>query len=248
MNLYMKKNAWILVAIGFTAAIAALQLNRQKAPADIVCHTAGSTAPGMAVLVIGESWAAGGRLLPGMAETVRQRLGRGSVKVCTIGYSGRNASQLLDAVHEDLTQQRISELLGDHQLKNIVILAGVNDVVQHVGKASYVAGVQGMVDYWPGLKVEAVEIPRVIETGVPSGLASQAKRFVQRHVFDDGKHEVIETYRAALAQTNISTISYDPFIPSYLGNEGAYAPDGIHLTLEMYQSYGKYLGSRIKLD
>ena len=244
----MKKYALLFTAIGCSLAVVALQVSRQKASADIACHTVGTEAPRMAVLVIGESWAARGRLLPGMTEAIFERLDNGSVKVCTVGYSGRNTLEVLDAVHADFSSQRTGELLEGHELKNIVILAGVNDVVQHVGKESYTAGIQGLIDYWPGLTVEAVEIPWVIETGVSSGLPSQIKRFLQRHIFDEGKHEVIATYRLALAEKNISTIRYDAFIPSYTGNEHLYAPDGIHLTSETYRSYGKYLGSHINVN
>ncbi len=246
----MKKKFWLfaVMSCAIAGSVAVLQISQQKTTADIVCHTAGSKEPKVAVLVIGESWAAGGRLLPEMADAIYKRLESGSVKVCTAGYSGRNALQISNAVRSDLSNEKVSELVKEYELRNIVILAGINDIIQHTGKVSYVNGVKGIAEKWPNLKVEATEIPRVIETGVPSGIASQTKRFLQRHFFDDGKHEVIDTYRSALVDTNISIISYDNFIPSYLGNESSYAPDGIHLTLDMYHSYGKYLGSQIDLN
>src|SRR2546430_1889884 len=62
--------------------------------ADVMCHrTPGATERATRILIVGESWASKGKMLPNLPIAAAK--GLGPVIACSVGFSGRNTSEIL---------------------------------------------------------------------------------------------------------------------------------------------------------
>lgn len=183
------------------------------------------------MLVIGDSWASKGRLDAGGAQAIGGRF-------CSLGFSGRTAHEIAANLRA-LPQDRLA-IVG--RPKTVLLLVGVNDVVQHIGPARYAAGVRELTEAADqfGDDIRVVEIPWT-NPGVPAkSVPSWGKRLLNRYVNDGGRKDVTAEYRRAVP----AEIGYDDFIPSYAGYEDRYK-DGLHLTTAEFGRLGRYLGQAI---
>lgn len=216
--------------------------------ASIACADGGFSGPvTQTVLVWGESWAARGRLLPHLPRTLAARV-PGRVRVCQVGYSGLNTHLQLERLRRDWSADKLERVLGSAPTA-VLVLTGVNDVVQHVGAASYADDVRALAGALGTLApVHVVELP-MVNTSPPAGIAQRTKRFVQRWMNDGGRDDVVPAYRAALAAgpRAFSVVDYDAFSRGPAVDRGLYERDGIHLTLAGFGAYGAYLGRMMPL-
>jgi hypothetical protein len=111
------------------------------------------------VLVYGESWAAGGRLVPEMSRRLAARTGN-AVRVCTLGYSGQNKAKLLQ--HDAVA------------MSSVVILNGVNSQVQHIGPRTYADQTLQLMHKFPGARVH-VMAPPIVRTDPPLPVTVKAR-------------------------------------------------------------------------
>jgi len=203
------------------------------------------------ILIVGESWATGGRFFPELQETVSKRLGGRGVEACAIGFSGRSSKLLY---HELLQKFPIETLYGRWDEKKpdtVVLMTGVNDAIQHVGASAYVEYTKKLTEYFSRVDdVELIAIPRVDEKRFkPPNLFSALKRNILMCVYDDCQFHANDVYRMALYRDHpeLRVIEFDDFIPRYDGHEACYTADGVHLTEECLHKYGVFVGEALTL-
>lgn len=194
------------------------------------------------VLVLGESWAAGDRLLPELSDALS------SVepsRVCTMGYSGRTAAEILAEFSTEDGLGQASEALGG-RADRLLVISGVNDTLQHVGAENYASNVAAIVEFVGAPNAYVVEVPWVSERA-SSNILRNIKRGLSRYLNDGGSEDVTQAYRDAVAasEANFMIIDYDAFMPEF--DASSFQPDGIHLTPEGFKSYGAYLGRAMAL-
>lgn len=211
-----------------------------KPSAKITCADAGEGVP-TRVLVVGDSWASGGRLDDALAREVAAKTG--AARVCSLGFSGRTTEK----IHRDLIAFRpeLERQLGG-KADTAVILAGVNDAVIHVGAKAYRQGVSDLRDALSPLarRVVLVSVPRVDLSKPHGSPLGRVKHFLLRHLNDGGRKDVTLPYRAAAP--TLPTIDFDSFVPSYSGNEQRYAADGLHLTRAEFANLGAFIGRNVR--
>ena len=129
-----------------------------------------------------------------------------------------------------------------------VVLTGVNDEVQHIGAKRHASDVLALSNYLArgGRRVFVVEAPRISPID-HSWIGARAKHTAGRFINDYGVTDVAPLYRAAAAKMGVEVIPFDPFIPSFVGNETRYQPDGIHLTTAWFNRYATYIGGQIAI-
>lgn len=216
--------------------------------ATVDCAKVGGDEEPYRVLVIGESWAAYGKLFPELPENLSKRMDGKPVIACSIAFSGRNTRLLYTELRDTFPKSRIyRELYGNHIPDKLIILNGVNDEIQHVGASAYVEYTKKLVDYFNNdiEDVEPISLPRVNERKFKSpNVFSRIKRAIFRCLHDDCEYQANEKYRVALWRDypDMQMIEYDHFMPSYEGNEHRFKPDGVHLRDEDLHAYGAFIG------
>lgn len=198
------------------------------------------------MLIIGESWAAKGRLLPYASDTLYNNLKK-PVTVCTVGFSGRNAKKLFNEMDENYKSEYFKKLLQGNPDK-VVLLTGVNDVVQHVGKNNYSNNLQKIINNFSPAQVYVMELPSVdVFANKGASLPSKAKRLTQWIIFDRMDENPIMSYRTYVKETitGAKIIPFSPFLSDFDSNKKAYAEDGIHLTTVQFNKYGSYIAQYI---
>jgi hypothetical protein len=232
--------------LGVLIGVLLFGLKRADAP-SASCVTVNSGARDYKILVVGESWASDGKIFPELPETVSARLQGRGVETCSIGFSGRNSSFLYSELREKFPKYKLYRLFEGQKPDKVILMTGVNDVIQHVGASSYVEYTKKLVEFFGDVDdIEVISIPRVNERKFKSpNLYSSIKRFVLRCVYDNCNERVNDTYRAALWRDHpeLHLIEYDDFIDEFDGHERCYAADGVHLTEEYSHKYGIFLGN-----
>lgn len=236
--------------LAVTTGLTLLSLKRTDEP-TLRCASVNSGADDYRVLVIGESWASDGKILPDLPRKVSERLKGRGVDACSVGFNGRNSKLLYHELREKFPKEKLYRLFDGKTPQKVVLLTGVNDEIQHVGASSYVEYTKRLVDMFSDVDdVEIVSVPRVNErTFKPPSLFSALKRFVLRCVHDNCDVQVNDVYRVALWRDHpeLKTIEFDNFIEAYEGNEQKYTPDGVHLTDEYFHKYGAFIGETLWL-
>lgn len=215
-------------------------------PVKATCARSGKGEGNYKMLVVGDSWAAGSLFFPELPQSMSAKMAGKPVTACSIGYSGRNTARLVQEPKADFPIGKIKALFSGASPNEIVIMNGVNDVIQHVGAEQYAKATSELVTYLnEESRVRVLRIPRVNETGYSSNLLRDIKRKLQAFYFDDGQLAVNDKYRAALANSYpaIETIEYDRFAPGY--RKELFLPDGIHLTDQQFRFYGAFIATKI---
>lgn len=241
----MMKLSPVITAAGLSLLVTTCVQAKPLPQAPVICHRApGANQNSARILIIGESWASKGKMLPNLPEAAAKRLG--PVIACSVGFSGRNTSDILRE-YSGAKEAELLKALGGRPTYAL-ILTGVNDQVQHVGAKRHASDVTALAGHLrrSGSRVLLVEAP-YISPNDGAWLGARLKHTAARYANDGGAKVVTATYRAAVAKTGIETIAFDPFIPAYAGNESRYQSDGIHLTPAWFSSYATYLGDRLAL-
>jgi len=214
------------------------------------CITVNGGADDYKMLVVGESWACGGRLFPELPRALSERIQGRGVHACNLCFPGRNSRLLYSELRDKLPREKLYEYCGGKPDK-VIFMTGVNDEIQHVGENSYVEYTRKLVDYFSDVDdEEIISIPRVNEAGFKSpNLYSRIKRGILRCFYDDCEFSANDRYRSALWRDHpeLQMIEYDDFIERYRGNEQCYTSDGVHLTDECSHKYGTFIGKATSL-
>jgi hypothetical protein len=231
-------------------ALFAFFLKRPDEPV-VTCATVNSGRNNYKILVVGESWATGGRFFPELQETVSQRLGGRGVEACAIGFSGRSSKLLYFELLEKFPLEKLYGLWDEKKPDSVVLMTGVNDEIQHIGPAAYVEYTKKLVEYFSRVDdVELISVPRVNERSYKSpNLFSRIKRKILMCFYDNCEMQANDVYRIALYRDHpeLTVIDYDDFIPRYRGHESCYTADGVHLADQCLHKYGLFVGKALKL-
>lgn len=227
-----------------------LTLKRTDEPV-VTCSLVNDGPDNYRVLIVGESWASDGKLFPELSKAVSARLGGRGVDACAVAFNGRNSRLLYSELRDKYPRPRLYSLFSGKTPNKVVILNGVNDVIQHVGASAYVEFTKKLVEYFSDVgDVEVIAIPRVNERWFkPPNLFSRMKRNVLRCFYDGCDFQVNDVYRVALWRDHpdLRVIEFDSFIDSFYGHEEFYKFDGVHLTDEYLHKYGKFIGEALTL-
>lgn len=251
---FLRHWRYALLSIAAIAFFSLLTLKRADRP-TVDCITIGKndgkTAP-YRLLVIGESWAAYGKLFPELPQTLSERMGGKPVEACSIAFSGRNTRLLYTELLDKLPKEKIYWDLYDRKTPDkLIVVNGVNDEIQHVGASAYVEYTKKLVDYFNDIEdVELISVPRVNEKKFKSpNIFSAVKRAIFRCLHDGCEYQANEKYRVALWRDHpeLQVIEFDNFMEKYEGNEYRFKPDGVHLTDEELHKYGAFIGRSASL-
>jgi len=204
----------------------------------VLCAKAGAGAPAYRILVVGESWAAGGRLLPELPQAVAKRA-NATVLACSVGYSGMNTAKIISSYAPDPPLRA----LGGRPT-NVVILSGVNDQIQHRGAENFASGMRTLAARFTPAIVQTVSAPS-INTHPPLGLPYRFKNWAYGIVHPEGNAEYRKDAASVFRPEQV--IDYSAFSSGAIAEPGRYAPDGIHLTLPEFHKYGTFVGDKIQL-
>ena len=220
-------------------------LKRSDEP-TVDCLTLPGAGRDYRLLVVGESWATGGKFFPELPQAISERLHGRGVNACAIAFAGRNSKLLYFELREKFPTDRLYGYYDEKKPDKVILMTGVNDEIQHVGAASYVEYTKKLVEYFSEVDdVELISLPRVAERQFKApNLYSAIKRTLLRCIYDGCDVQVNDLYRIALWRDHpeLHVIEYDDFISSYDGHEECYTFDGIHLTEECLHKYGAFLG------
>jgi hypothetical protein len=233
-----------------TTGLTMLTLKRTDPP-SIYCATVQGGPETYRVLVVGESWASDGKLLPDLPEAVSKRLDGRGVEACSVGFNGRSSRLLYSEIQDKFPKTKLYSLFDGRTPDKVVIMNGVNDAIQHVGAGAYVEFTRKLVDYFADAgDVEVISIPRVNERWFkPPNLFSRMKRNVLRCVYDGCVFQINDVYRVALWRDHpeMHILEFDNFIDRFEGHEEYYKLDGVHLTDEYLHKYGRFIGTSMIL-
>lgn len=226
---------WVTLGIG---AIAAILLSgfvlRQREPVTALATAAcsGPLDAAERILVVGDSWASGGTI-DALADTAR---------VCALSYPGLTATEVFHSFSSDeVGRAAVRADLG--AITDAVVIAGVNDVIQHRGATTYARGVGDLAAYLGNTvpSVFLLELPPV--RNVPSGLspALAAINGLFACLNDWCAVDVVARYRSAAANLPVALIPYDGAAESL----ASFAPDGVHLTPEGSAALGRTIAAAV---
>lgn len=238
--------------LAVTGGLTLLGLKRSDEP-TLHCASVNGAGDGgdYNILVVGESWASDGKILPELPRAVSQRLQGHGVNACSIGFAGRNSRLLYAELREKFPTEKLYRLFDGRKPDKVVLMNGVNDEIQHVGASAYVEYTKKLIEYFSEVdNVQVIAIPRVNERSFkPPNLYSAVKRSILSCFYDECQRQVNDLYRVALWRDHpeLNIIEYDDFIDRYEGNERRYTADGVHLTDEYFHKYGAFVGGALSL-
>lgn len=152
------------------------------------------------VAVIGDSWVAWQRIDRGLNLGLMQ-LGH-PARIQSFGQPGARSRQVYENLFKPAAEPFSSrQVLFSGAFQACVVVAGVNDTASHMGKDFYLYHMLLIVDALLQRQIHPVilEVPGYgIETADSANLVGHVRRRLMRAVYDDGKVNVIEDYRAAL--------------------------------------------------
>ena len=236
--------------LAVTSGLTLLSLKRSDEP-TLYCANVNGGGDAYRILVIGESWASDGKILPELPRAVSKRLEGRGVQACSLGFAGRNSRLLYAELREKFPRYKLYRVFEDKTPDKVILMNGVNDAIQHVGASAYVEYTKKLVEYFADVDdVEIISIPRVNERNFrPPNLYSALKRSILSCFYDDCERQVNDLYRVALWRDHpeLNTLEYDAFIDRYEGHERCYTRDGVHLTDEYFHKYGAFIGGAVSL-
>ena len=185
--------------LAVTSGLTLLSLKRSDEP-TLYCANVNGGGDDYRILVIGESWASDGKILPELPRAVSKRLDGRGVRACSLGFAGRNSRLLYAELREKFPKYKLYRMFEDKKPDKVVLMNGVNDAIQHVGASAYVEYTKKLVEYFADVDdVEIISIPRVNERNFrPPNFYSALKRSILSCFYDDCERQVNDLYRVAL--------------------------------------------------
>lgn len=194
--------------------------------------------------IIGDSWVINKKLDKAVQNNLKQ-----DSNIKSNGYYGFKSKELL----QQNQSKDVLNVLEDENISKVVLIAGVNDTAGHIGKNYYsyhmIKWIELINSY--GKKAYILEIP---EYGIEEkeNFKSALKHNLYRYIFDNGKVDVIESYRNQLEKDLVKKedlkyqiIDFDSFIESYQDKKELYK-DPYHLNDEGNERLGKHIAETLE--
>ncbi len=240
VGIKMKVFVTFAAICGFAIATASVaHLRYSEDHPSVVCAEAGRGQVTRRVLILGESWASDGRLLPDLPNVISLRTDQ-RVRACTIGYSGRNSLKVFSNFRTDLARRA---LRGN--VDNVVILLGVNDQIQHMRAEHSANNIVSIASLFPQSNVQVVSAPPVSDDP-PLPLVFRTKNLVAHFFNGEVNADYVEALKKRIGPERL--ISFTDFSLGYPRDRRKFTNDGIHLTPAAFHEYGKFIGRRVNLD
>jgi hypothetical protein len=205
---------------------------------------------GFTLGIVGDSWTCNRKI----DTSLNASLSRNGIdnKIISFCLSGKKSGEIYDDfITENSNNFNSEDLLEDDSIDAILIVAGVNDEIGHIGSDYYVQNYKNIISTInsKGKFAYILELPEVgLEE--PENFLSSIKHGLYKVIFDEGKTDITQNYRDelyyALSETNLSyvIIPFSPFIDDYYKNINLYANPS-HLDAEGYTLLGEYIGDYI---
>ena len=204
--------------------------------------------------IIGDSWAIDQHI----GETITAVLAQAGFQseILSIAHPGVNSRQVYRNIFLDDDQPYSSRIIfRSDDIDYLIVLLGVNDTGGHIGKDFYAHHMLGIIKAAQERSMTPVilESPEFgIEDSPGRGLASRAKRWLFRWLFDYGKIDVIEDYRDALRQSiqqlpqaqQPILLDFQSVIGDYHRDRNYYS-DPSHLNVVGNQKLGQAIAEKI---
>lgn len=258
-TLLKKTVLWIaivgLIGIGFCAIYIKRDRSFDLLPIIPARTTPNDWAEHIKIGVIGDSWVAGQKLDHAIQETM---VASGiPAEVVSSGHPGANSRQIYrNLLNNDQSDPHSSNaLLMDEDIDFLVVVAGVNDTVVHIGAEFYAHHmfciIQTALDR--GIKPIVVEVPEYgIEETPAVTLLSWARRTIYLWLFDYGKVDVIQEYRKKLRDTippaianKVVFVAFSSIADNYHNTKNLYANPS-HLNRDGNEKLGRLIANRIQ--
>jgi len=203
--------------------------------------------------IIGDSWVTDQKL----DQSVSGAMSASGIQaeVVSSGQPGAVTRQ----VYRNLTSEKISpyssrHILMDEDIDYLVVVAGINDAVEHIGRNFYAHHVLCIIKAIQnrGIHPIILEIPEYgIEITPPKSFLNYAKRLIYRLAFDGNNHDVIIAYREALRAgltpeiiKEFSIIPFSSLATNYSESVNLFENPN-HLNKDGYQKLGQMISETI---
>ena len=245
----------LIFILGLTAVIAFVVYDRSfDSCTDITqIATQKRLKASIKIAVIGDSWVTDKKLDQAISDTMLKNGTK--AEVVSSGQPGAVSRQVYrNLTSDESTPYSCKRFLRDKQIDFIVVVAGINDTVEHIGHNYYAHHMLCIIKtiQAKGIYPIVVEIPEYgIAITPPKSFQNYAKRFVYRMLFDKGKHDVILDYRKApLAgltpdiRNNMTIVEYAPLSCNYNDTLDLYENPN-HLNEKGYHKLGQTIAETI---
>ena len=203
--------------------------------------------------IIGDSWVTDNKLEQAILSEMS--LSGINAAVVSSGQPGAVTRQVFrNLTAENITKYSSRHFLMDDEINYIVVVAGTNDTVEHIGHDFYAHHMLCIIKAIQsrGIYPIILEIPEYgIDITPPKSFQNYAKRLVYRILFDNSVHNVITSYRQALVKSvnpemmnSMSIVSTSSFIRSYSESKELFDNPN-HLNDEGYLKLGNLISRTI---
>lgn len=199
--------------------------------------------------VIGDSWVAGNNLDDFIQESFKDK----NIEIISSGHSGAKSKQILQNLLSTDTSDVNSahSILVDKNIKYIVVIAGVNDSIGHIGSDFYTHHMSEIIKTINSHN----KIPLIVEVpefGIeePEPFKSHLKHYLYKMMFDRNKTDVIKPYRESLIKKLATTdliykiIPFDPVVSNFAKQRMLFSNPS-HLNEEGNKMLGNHIGNYI---
>ena len=196
--------------------------------------------------IIGDSWVRSKGINKSLSETINNY--GVTNRVYSVGYAGYKSGQIYT---ELLNDKNGRDLINSSEIDSIIIIAGVNDLICHVGSKYYSENIKNIISLANNNKkfVYVVSLPE-FGTDIEEGLLLKAKHFLFKYIFDKGESNAQYQYRNRLdivlqkSKLDYEIIPYENFVDNYENNKSLYY-NSSHLNNDGYKLLGEYIGRYI---
>ncbi len=203
--------------------------------------------------IVGDSWVAGKKL----DQSVLDAMSASGVQaeVVSSGEPGAVSRQIYrNLISESTDPYSAGYILMDKDIDYLVVVAGINDTVEHMGSEFYATHMQNIIKtiQMRGIHPVILAIPEYgIEITPSKSFLNFAKRLVYRYLHDQGNHDVINRYKDALIShlspeimKDISIVDFSQLVESYHESLDLYENPN-HLNKKGYQKLGQIISRTI---
>ncbi|NTU53984.1 MAG: SGNH/GDSL hydrolase family protein [Chlorobiaceae bacterium] len=203
--------------------------------------------------IIGDSWVSGKKI----DQPLEQAMSASGfeTKIISSGQPGATSRDIYRNLFLDKSARYSSNaLLMDEDIDYLVIVAGVNDSVQHYGASFYAHHtlLVAQTALARGIIPVIVEVPEYgIEKFSPSGLISWYMNTLYLWIFDHGNKKVMKSYRSELRKSipqnitdKVIMVDFSMITEDYETSKYLY-DDPAHLNREGNVRLGKLIGNSI---